>query len=319
MSNSLNNAIVRIENFSKRYGSIAAVSNINLNINRGELFGLIGPDGAGKTTTMRTLVTLLQVQQGSMRVDGHDVTNEVSNIREIVGYMPQRFSLYPDLSIDQNLNFFADLFGVTNRERDARKKRLYQFSRLEPFADRLAGKLSGGMKQKLALSCTLIHEPKLLVLDEPTTGVDPVSRNEFWNILKELRSEGVTILVSTPYMDEAVRCDTIAVMHEGRILIEGKPESISDAFPDQLFALHSDDVVREGNLVQSVSVVEMVQAFGDSLHIAVDREVAENNLRMELQSALQRPITLKRTPPTLEDVFIFLVQRSGKEMTNGAN
>lgn len=318
MSDSLNNAIVSIENFSKRYGSIVAVSDISLNIDRGELFGLIGPDGAGKTTTMRTLVTLLQVQQGTMRVDGLDVTKDVSKIREIVGYMPQRFSLYPDLSIEQNLNFFADLFGVTHRERDARKKRLYQFSRLELFADRLAGKLSGGMKQKLALSCTLIHEPKLLVLDEPTTGVDPVSRNEFWNILKELRSEGVTILVSTPYMDEAVRCDTIAVMHEGRILIEGKPENISDAFPDQLFALHSDDVVREGNLVQTLPIVEMVQAFGDSLHIAVNRVVSESTLRSHLQTALQRPITLKRAQPTLEDVFIFLVQRSGKEMADEA-
>ena len=256
----MDNAIT-IEGYVKSYGTVKAVDGITLAVERGTLYGLIGPDGAGKTTTMRTLVTLLRPDAGTLTMAGHDVTKEVSVVRGITGYMPQRFSLYPDLSVDQNLSFFADLFGVPKHEVPARKERLYRFSRLDAFSNRLAGRLSGGMKQKLALSCTLIHDPEILILDEPTTGVDPVSRTEFWEILRELKAQGVTILVSTPYMDEALQCDRVSVMHAGRILASGTPASLIEAFPLAVFALYDRDLVLRAPDMLAVPGVHSVQAL----------------------------------------------------------
>ncbi len=299
--------MVQINNYSKSYGHTKAVDNLSFAINQGELFGLIGPDGAGKTTTMRTIVTLLRLDEGEIKVDGLNVTKNAKKIRRIVGYMPQRFSLYPDLSIDQNLNFFAELFGIPKQEIPQKKKRLYEFSRLEQFADRLAGRLSGGMKQKLALSCALIHDPVLLVLDEPTTGVDPLSRNEFWNILAELKTQGTTILISTPYMDEALKCDRVAVMHEGKILTHGEPSSIIKLYLNNLYEVGSTSIVQDTNSLRSIPEILSVHGFGDSLHLSVNRKMDAHRLYLLVKNAIGKVVTLKRIEPSLEDVFISLI------------
>jgi ABC-2 type transport system ATP-binding protein len=299
--------IVDISNFSKSYGAVAAVRDISLSVERGELFGLLGPDGAGKTTTMRTMVTLLRPDSGSITVDGHRSERDLAAIRKITGYMPQRFSLYPDLSVDQNLNFFAELFTVPRSEIAERKRRLYEFSRLEPFAKRLAGRLSGGMKQKLALSCTLIHDPVILVLDEPTTGVDPVSRNEFWSILRSLKDQGVTIFVSTPYMDEAAYCDRIAIMHQGRILAQGAPASFPEMIPEHVFLL-ADARPADADVLRNMSGAVSAHAFGDSIHVTMPPETSEASANDAVSRAIGRPANLKRIPPSLEDVFISLIR-----------
>lgn len=302
-------AEIRVERFSKSYGDVHAVRGISFEVREGELFGLIGPDGAGKTTTMRTLVSLLKPGEGTLSVGGFDVAKEMRKVRSIVGYMPQRFSLYPDLSIDQNLNFFADLFNVPKHEVPARKKRLYEFSRLEEFAGRLAGRLSGGMKQKLALSCTLIHNPQALILDEPTTGVDPVSRREFWNILGELKAQGTTILVSTPYMDEALKCDRIAVMHQGEVIVQGRPADLTASYEHDLYAVHVSDVVHATAKIEQLPHVVSVQGFGDSLHIAVRKGTERAAVQQAVSGALGREMELHDAAPSLEDLFINLVSR----------
>lgn len=296
-----------VREFAKSYGDTTAVRSLDFTVGRGMLYGLIGPDGAGKTTTMRTLVSLLRPDAGSLIVCGHDVVAEPMAVRGCVGYMPQRFSLYPDLSVDQNLTFFADLFGVPPAEIGVRKQRLYTFSRLEPFAKRLAGRLSGGMKQKLALSCTLIHEPDVLVLDEPTTGVDPVSRNEFWTILRELTADGVAILVSTPYMDEALRCDRVLVMHEGRALAEGDPRDLTRSFELPVFAVQDADVVmRDDGGLSRAPFIRGVHSFGEILHVTADPGTSIDEVRAAVAQAFGRPIAVERIDATLEDVFIHL-------------
>ncbi|MFZ1731028.1 MAG: ABC transporter ATP-binding protein [Bacteroidota bacterium] len=302
-------ALISVEHFSKSYGKQPAVQDLSFEVQKGELFGLIGPDGAGKTTTMRTLVTLLRPDEGNLRVNGLDVLKDVRKVRSIAGYMPQRFSLYQDLSVDQNLRFFADLFAVPKADLDTRLERLYRFSRLEPFAKRLAGRLSGGMKQKLALSCTLIHNPVLLVLDEPTTGVDPVSRNEFWDILRDLRAEGVTIIVSTPYMDEAMFCDRIIIMHEGRALAQGSPKELIASMQLPMFALRDTELVMSFAQIEKVSGIVSVQTFGDSLHITAESGMKGETLSERISKALERSVVLAPIPPSLEDVFIALVEQ----------
>jgi ABC-2 type transport system ATP-binding protein len=219
-----------IRGLVKRFGAVTAVDGLDLELGEGRMTGLIGPDGAGKTTTLRLLCGLLRPDAGACRVAGLDVPSHLGRVRGMIGYMPQRFSLYPDLTVEENLRFFADLFQVDKSEREKRLGRLLAFSRLGPFSRRRASDLSGGMKQKLALSCALVHTPRLLFLDEPTTGVDPLSRREFWEILSDLRSQGVTLLVSTPYMDEAARCDRVALMHKGRLLHEAAPSEIPGLF-----------------------------------------------------------------------------------------
>jgi ABC-2 type transport system ATP-binding protein len=304
--------LVSVTGFSKSYSARDAVRDMNFSVEKGELYGLIGPDGAGKTTTMRTLVTLLRPDAGVLRVRGFDVVRDLRAIRSITGYMPQRFSLYPDLSVEQNLRFFADLFSVPPDDLAARMARLYRFSRLEPFASRLAGRLSGGMKQKLALSCTLIHNPVLLVLDEPTTGVDPVSRKEFWDILRELREEGVTIVVSTPYMDEALFCDRILIMHEGRTLAQGSPDALIAGMRLPMYALSDTGLQMRFTAIEKVSGVVSVQTFGDSLHLTVEEDRDAGELALEIERVLDRRVRLERIRPSLEDVFIALVEEEAR-------
>ncbi len=300
--------IISVKNFSKSFGNIKAVADLNLDVEKGELFGLIGPDGAGKTTTIRTLVTLIPPDSGQLFVNNLDVSKHLREIRSITGYMPQRFSLYPDLSVNQNLNFFANLFEVPKKEIPERKKRLFQFSNLEPFSKRLAGRLSGGMKQKLALSCTLIHNPLVLILDEPTTGVDPVSRNEFWIILKELKSEGVTILVSTPYMDEALKCDRIAIMHEGSILAQGKPDALTGRIENNIYKLTGIDLINHIDSIAKMPDIISVQSFGNSLHLTFPKNIPVEKIIEDIKQILKQNFILKQTEPSIEDLFIALVE-----------
>lgn len=300
--------IITIENFGKSYGKIRAVEGLTLAINRGELFGLIGPDGAGKTTTMRTLCTLLPLEEGQMRLAGFEVRREVTSIRSILGYMPQRFSLYPDLSVEQNLLFFADLFGVPPDEKKKRLPQLYHFSKLEPFKNRLAKQLSGGMKQKLALSCTLIHTPKILILDEPTTGVDPVSRREFWHILQQLRDDGVTILVSTPYMDEALLCNRVAFMHKGRLLALDDPRLITKHFPHTLYEVVTPAPQLLVPYFKAESKCEAVQVFGDRLHVSFATPLASAAISRFVQSAPHAIVEMRQIEPGIEDTFMALMK-----------
>ena len=300
--------IISIQNFSKSYGELRAVHELSFAINEGELFGLIGPDGAGKTTTMRTLCTLLPIETGEMRIAEFDVKRNVPSIRSLLGYMPQRFSLYPDLSVEQNLMFFADLFGVPKAEKQKRLQQLYHFSKLEPFKHRLAKQLSGGMKQKLALSCTLIHTPRVLILDEPTTGVDPVSRREFWQILQQLRSEGVTILVSTPYMDEALLCNRVAFMHKGKLLALDDPRDITKNFPHALYEVLALNPQLVLPYFKRELAAHSVQIFGDRLH-AIFAELLSHEAINRIILGAPHPISdVRRIEPGIEDTFMELMK-----------
>jgi ABC-2 type transport system ATP-binding protein len=302
--------LLQARGVKKSFGTVTAVDGLHFSVRGGELFGIIGPDGAGKTTLLRMIVTLLRPDDGSMTVRGYDVAREIRHIRSIVGYMPQRFSLYPDLSVDQNLHFFAELFNVPKDQIAARKQRLYEFSRLEQFSGRLAGRLSGGMKQKLALSCTLIHDPVLLVLDEPTTGVDPVSRTEFWNILRELRAQGVTIIVSTPYMDEALLCDRVIIMHNGRLLGEGTPSTLIARHPYPVFSVPLGLAAVSPAGLEGLSNVLSVQIFGDQLHISMKPGTTAASLRRDITELTGAEVPVVRIDPTFEDVFISLIMET---------
>lgn len=228
----MNNSIVTVENVSKSYGSVEAVSHVTVQVIEGTMFGLVGSDGAGKSTLLRMLATMIEPSSGRMFINGLDVVREKQKVKSLIGYMPQRFGLYQDLTVEENLEFFMDIFGIRGKEREKRRKRYLGFSNLLPFTKRQAGDLSGGMKQKLGLACVLIHEPKILILDEPTNGVDPVSRKEFWDILLDMKDEGMTILVSTAYLDEAEKCDQVALMHRSKILDVTTPASIKSGHED---------------------------------------------------------------------------------------
>jgi len=302
-------------------GQVKALNDISFNVEKGELFGLIGPDGAGKTSLFRILTTLLLPDSGDATVDNHDIRKDYQKIRNCVGYMPGRFSLYQDLTVEENLNFFATVFGTTIKENYDLIKDIYQ--QIEPFKDRRAGKLSGGMKQKLALSCALIHKPSVLFLDEPTTGVDVVSRKEFWAMLKKLKQEGITILVSTPYMDEADLCDRIALIQKGDILSIDKPGNIVHSFPGELYAVHAADTHRLLQDVRSFPGTATCFAFGDSLHVTFkDSAAAGSNAPSGTASGSTGPqalldylhqkgypdATVEKTEPTIEDCFIHLLK-----------
>jgi ABC-2 type transport system ATP-binding protein len=223
-------AIIEVENVTCRFGQVTAVEDVSLAIEEGTIFGLVGSDGAGKSTLLRMMATMIPPSAGKVIMGGLDAVGRRSEVKRLIGYMPQRFGLYQDLTVDENLTFFMDIFGIPGRERGARRERYLGFSNLLPFVDRPAGKLSGGMKQKLGLACVLVHEPRILILDEPTNGVDPVSRQEFWEILMEMRRSGMTIVVSTAYLDEGEKCDRLALMHRSRILIEGSPDEIRSSY-----------------------------------------------------------------------------------------
>ncbi|MEC8832497.1 MAG: ABC transporter ATP-binding protein, partial [Bacteroidota bacterium] len=273
----------------------------------GELFGLIGPDGAGKTTLFRILTTLLLADKGQATVAGYDVLKEYKSIRNSVGYMPGRFSLYQDLTVEENLNFFATIFGTTIEENYDLIKDIYV--QIEPFKTRRAGKLSGGMKQKLALSCALIHKPKVLFLDEPTTGVDPVSRKEFWEMLKRLQQKGISILVSTPYMDEAALCDRIALIQDGKILEIDTPKAIVNHFPKSLYNICANDMY---GLIESLTNYEHTYSifpFGEFVHYTDNRDTMDiERLKTYLESQNLTDIHIEKTQPTIEDTFMELAK-----------
>lgn len=298
---------VAVEGLTKRFGDTVALDAVSFTVAPGELFGFIGPDGAGKTTLFRILVTLLLADTGSARVLGHDVVEELWALRRRIGYMAGRFSLYPDLSVQENLRFFASVFGTTIEAEYEQIAPIY--SQLEPFKDRRAGALSGGMKQKLALSCALVHRPDILFLDEPTTGVDAVSRREFWDLLDRLKGSGLTIVVSTPYMDEANRCDRVALIQRGRILAIDTPTGIVQSFDRSLFAVGAADRYRALLALRRYTHVHSVYPFGEMLHYTDTRaDRPAEQIAREVQSFLEQEglaaATVMPIAATVEDSFI---------------
>ncbi len=296
---------VEIHNLSKAFGAVQALNSISFEVHTGELFGLIGPDGAGKSTLFRILTTLINPDSGSAKVDGYDIVKDYLTIRKKVGYMPGRFSLYPDLTVEENLQFFAALFGVTVEESYDMVAPIY--SQIEPFASRRAGKLSGGMKQKLALSCALIHRPSVLLLDEPTTGVDAVSRCEFWDMLSELKKYGITIIVSTPYMDEASRCDRIALCDQGTILGINAPDGIVKDFNSRLYGIKAKNMFALLNASRNVKGVVDCYPFGEKHHVIADDKFRLDEFKKQLNNLDGLEITEEN--PSIEDVFIRLMKR----------
>ena len=298
---------ITIQNISKSFKDVVALKDISLDIKEGELFGLIGPDGAGKTTLFRILTTLLIADEGSATVADFDVLNDLKKIRNSVGYMPGRFSLYQDLTIEENLEFFATIFGTTVKENYDLIEDIY--IQIEPFKDRRAGKLSGGMKQKLALCCALIHKPKVLFLDEPTTGVDPVSRKEFWEMLKRLQQKGITILVSTPYMDEAELCDRIALIQDGKILEVDAPKEIVKHYPKTLYNVSAKNMHKLLDSLNNYKQNYSVYPFGEFVHYTDKRDdFAASELRDYLEAQGLKEITIEITQPTIEDIFMDLAK-----------
>ena len=295
---------IEIKNISKSYGELKALDNVSFEVKKGELFGLIGPDGAGKTTLFRLLTTLINPDAGSATVDGLDMIKDYRKIRTRVGYMPGRFSLYPDLSVEENLQFFAAIFGVTVAQSYHLIEPIYK--QIEPFKTRRAGKLSGGMKQKLALSCALIHCPSVLFLDEPTTGVDAVSRSEFWDMLSELKKQGITILVSTPYMDEASRCDRIALMNEGVILGIDTPENMVKAFDLPLYGVKAKNMFALLEVVRKQSGVLNCYPFGEMHHLVADASFNAEEMKKTLANV--DGFCIEPVVPTIEDMFIKLMK-----------
>jgi ABC-2 type transport system ATP-binding protein len=295
---------VTLDRVTKRYGTTTAVNDLSLTVHAGEMFGLIGPDGAGKTTTIRLICGLLQPDAGTARVLGLDPVGDHRRVTASVGYLSQRFSLYGDLSIDENIAFFAEIHGL--RDYGPRRDRLLEMTQLTPFRTRLADRLSGGMKQKLALACTLVHEPALIVLDEPTTGVDPVSRREFWKLLSEFLSQGVTIVMATPYLDEAERCARVALLHEGRLLALDRPDALRNTLPGVLFEVIVTDHRRAPEVLRGIDGVADVQMFGERAHVRMDSAAADAaDLLAARAAAAGLPVTSVRPIATsLEDVFI---------------
>jgi ABC-2 type transport system ATP-binding protein len=301
-----------LDRLVKRYGSLVALNDVSLEVSEGQMFGLIGPDGAGKTTMIRTICGLLHAEAGSVRVFGNDPVRDHRKITAAVGYLSQRFSLYGDLSIDENIAFFAEIHGL--RGYQARRERLLELTQLTRFRDRLADRLSGGMKQKLALACTLVHEPRLIVLDEPTTGVDPVSRREFWKLLSEFLDQGITILVSTPYLDEAERCARVALLHEGRLLALDTPDHLRASLPGTIVELIASDQPRAVAEARGMHDVVDVQAFGERIHVRFAEHAsgdAVSLLSTRLAAAGLQLRGVRRVPPSLEDVFIARLMQPG--------
>lgn len=296
---------IKVENISKSFGKVRALDGISFEVERGELFGLIGPDGAGKTTLFRLLATLLNPDEGRAEVDGFDIVKDYHAIRERVGYMPGRFSLYQDLTVEENLNFFAALFGVKVEDSYDLVAPIYR--QIEPFKKRRAGKLSGGMKQKLALSCALIHRPTVLFLDEPTTGVDAVSRSEFWDMLADLKKRGITILVSTPYMDEASRCDRVALCSEARILGIDSPTGIVAGFDSTLYAVKAENMYQLLLAARKARKVAECYPFGEAHHLIANADFDVAQFKAELADV--HGLQIEPAEPTIEDMFIKLMKQ----------
>lgn len=305
----MNKISVHIQNISKSYEDVKALKDISLQINQGELFGLIGPDGAGKTSLIRILTTLLIPDTGTATVEGYDVVKDYKEIRKITGYMAGRFSLYQDLTVEENMNFYATVFGTTIEQNYDLVKDIY--SHIEPFKKRRAGKLSGGMKQKLALSCALIHRPDILILDEPTTGVDAVSRKEFWEMLMRLKDHRITILVSTPYMDEAELCDRVALIQDGNILSVDSPGNIIDNYKDKILAVRAEDLYQLKKDLAEYEHTLSVYLFGQNLHLTMMEKNSEKDLRSYLEMKGHGELRIDQINPNIEDCFLDLM--AGKE------
>ena len=295
------------DNLVKKYGTLTALDGFSLSVDAGTIFALVGPDGAGKTTMIRILCRLLDPDSGTVTIDGRDIAREYEQVKPTLGYMPQQFSLYPDLSIEENLTFYAGLYGLTGKRYREKRDSLYAFSNLGPFASRRAGALSGGMKQKLALSCALIHDPRVLILDEPTTGVDPLSRRQFWETLLQLKAEGVTVLVSTPYMDEVARCDRAAFILRGRKLAEDTPAGLARSFAGRIFYVAAGPTV---GLVDRINKIPDVSAarFGAGLHLYLGQNDQIDRHLEELGRLGIRSDQITPTKADLEDRFIQLME-----------
>jgi ABC-type multidrug transport system ATPase subunit len=302
--------MIKVQNISKKYDSVQALQDVSFEVEKGEIFGLIGPDGAGKTTLFRILTTLILADSGTATLNAWDVVRDYRQIRNHVGYMPGRFSLYQNMTVEENLDFFATLFHTTIAENYDLIKDIY--SQIEPFRNRMAGKLSGGMKQKLALSCALIHRPLVLFLDEPTTGIDPVSRKELWAMLRRLKSQGITIVVSTPYMDEAMLCDRIALMQKGKIMSIDTPQGITEKFPQKVFAAKADNMSRLLSDLRGDASVKTCHTFGEFHHITINNEqLIINNLKEMLIKIGHINVEIKEVAPTIEDCFMELTRENG--------
>ncbi|MBM3472280.1 MAG: ABC transporter ATP-binding protein [Armatimonadetes bacterium] len=295
----------------KRFGEVLALNGVDLQVARGDVFGLVGPDGAGKTTLMRVLSGLLTPEEGSARVAGCDVVASPESAKPHLGYLAQRFGLWGDLTIDENLRFCADLYRVRRADYEARRPELLSITRLAPFTNRRADHLSGGMRQKLGLICTLIHRPEVLLLDEPTTGVDPASRRDFWRLLYDLPRQGVTVLVSTPYMDEAERCDRVALLHEGRVLACASPEALKERVPGRLFAVDATPQRTAKELLLAADGVQSVVTFGDRLHVSVGDDVGPERIEARLREGGVEVASVAPIMPGLEDVFTTVVGGGG--------
>ncbi len=299
-----------IENIKKSFGTVQALQGISLQVKKGEIFGLIGPDGAGKTTLMRIVVTLLRPDSGNIFFLGQQVNQNMAFVRRHIGYMPQRFSLYQDLTVEENLHFFGDLFGVPRPLQNKRIEKLYHFSKLGPFKKRRAGALSGGMKQKLALSCMLMHEPSVMVMDEPTYGVDPVSRAELWQILKELAAQGKSILISTAYMDEALLCQRIALIFNGRILAEDHPQALLTTIQQPLFLIRSQQPYQLYQGLRTLFSPEVCHLFGDGVHLLDQNKLGQKGIKQLLQSHHLPFTVITPIHPTVEDVFLNRIKQA---------
>lgn len=304
--------IIVADRLNKRFGAVAAVDGLSFTVDRAEIFGLVGPDGAGKTATMRMLAGVMQPDGGNIVIDGVDVVGNPEEVKQHISYMPQRFGLYEDLTVDENIRFYADLFEIPPREREQRAQRLLAASGMSQFRSRLAGQLSGGMKQKLGLTCALVHTPQILLLDEPTTGVDPVSRRDFWRILYGLREEGVTIVISTAYLDEAERCNRLALLHGGHVLYCDTPAALKRRMPGALIVIASPDAREARTVITAAKGVGSTILVGDGVHAVVD----DADLRIpELRAALQRAgvafTDVAVGEPSIEDVFVALLEDGG--------
>ena len=301
-------SLIEVSGLGKSYGPLKAVQNLSFAVEKGEILSLVGPDGAGKTSTFRAICGLISFDEGDIRIAGHDITRDYEKIKPLLGYMPQTFSLYPDLSVEENLYFYAGMFGLSRHEFDGKKKRLYEFSALGPFRDRRAGALSGGMKQKLALSCALIHDPQVLILDEPTTGVDPLSRKQFWDILSSLKAGDSTIIVATPYMDEVALCDRAIFIYQGHKLAEGVPEELVGKFAGTVYNVvlnPTSERMARLNQIEGISS----RRFGSSIHLYLSPDKQIDSYFDKLQEIGIDPAMIQPIRPELEDTFIQLMER----------
>ena len=308
--------MIEAKHLTKRFGQMTAVDDLTLSVAEGEVFGLVGPDGAGKTTTMRLLTSIMEPTSGEATVAGFDVVKDAERIKENIGYMSQRFGLYPDLTVLENLLFYADIYNEPRKTRDAKIERLLGFSNLTPFQKRLAGNLSGGMKQKLGLACALVHTPKVLFLDEPTNGVDPVSRRDFWRILHQLQQERVTIFVSTAYLDEADRCHRVGLIHRGRLLACGAPSEVKKLMRGVILEIRADDPRLAVAAIRHRMPGVSVGLFGDRLHVVgPDAAQTADAARAALAEAGLAALGIKTIEPSLEDVFVSVLAEKEEDAT----